>query len=86
MQFKNNLSDPQWQNVTGRATVVGSQGGVTDLAPQSRQGAFTGLFPIEDLKMKAKIKADASGFTLVELLVVIVVIWPRSLPWCCHPL
>jgi hypothetical protein len=33
VQFKNNLSDPQWQNVTGRATVVGSQGAVTDLAP-----------------------------------------------------
>ena len=33
VQFKNNLTDPQWQNLDGRATVVGSQGQITDLAP-----------------------------------------------------
>jgi hypothetical protein len=37
VQFKNNLTDPQWQNLDGRATVVGSQGQITDLAPNPTQ-------------------------------------------------
>jgi len=37
VQFKNNLTDPQWQDLNGRATVVGSQGEITDLAPGPTQ-------------------------------------------------
>lgn len=37
VQFKNNLGDPQWQNLNGRATVVGNQGQIVDLAPNGTQ-------------------------------------------------
>jgi hypothetical protein len=37
VQFKNNLTDSQWQDLDGRATVVGSQGEITDLAPGPTQ-------------------------------------------------
>jgi hypothetical protein len=35
VQFKNNLSDPVWQNVAGNVTLIGGQGYVTDLAPNA---------------------------------------------------
>jgi len=37
IQFKDNLTDPQWQDLNGRATVVGSQGEIIDLAPNPTQ-------------------------------------------------
>jgi len=37
VQFKNSLSDPQWQNLGGPATVVGTQGSATDPAPNAGQ-------------------------------------------------
>jgi Tol biopolymer transport system component len=33
VQYKNDLSDPVWQNVTGNITIEGSQGRITDLTP-----------------------------------------------------
>ncbi|HEX4122855.1 MAG TPA: hypothetical protein VH619_19745 [Verrucomicrobiae bacterium] len=36
VQFKNNLTDPQWQNLGG-ASVIGAQGQVIDLAPNGTQ-------------------------------------------------
>jgi hypothetical protein len=37
VQFKNSLSDPQWQSLGGPATVVGSQGSATDATPNASQ-------------------------------------------------
>jgi len=37
VQFKNDLADPLWQNLTEPATVVGSQGQIIDLAPNGTQ-------------------------------------------------
>lgn len=36
IQFKNNLTDPQWQNLGG-ASVIGAQGQLIDLAPNGTQ-------------------------------------------------
>jgi Tol biopolymer transport system component len=37
VQYKNNLTDPQWQTVTNPPTIVGSQGSIIDSAPNSPQ-------------------------------------------------
>jgi hypothetical protein len=37
IEFKNNLTDPQWQVLTNHATVVGNQGSVIDFAPNVAQ-------------------------------------------------
>lgn len=37
VQFKNNMSDPNWTDVTGTMTLVGSQGRIADLAPSTGQ-------------------------------------------------
>jgi Tol biopolymer transport system component len=37
VQFKNNLSDPRWQLLSGPATVVGSQGSIIDPSPAAAQ-------------------------------------------------
>ena len=37
VQFKNTLSDPDWQNVSGTVTITGDQAQLTDLAPANSQ-------------------------------------------------
>jgi hypothetical protein len=37
VQFKNSLSDPQWQPLNGPATVVGNQGSIIDFSPAAVQ-------------------------------------------------
>ncbi len=37
VQYKNSLSDPAWLNLNGSATVVGTQGRATDLAPAGQR-------------------------------------------------
>jgi WD40 repeat protein len=37
VQFKNNLTDPEWQPLDGPATVVGAQGQIIDLFPGATQ-------------------------------------------------
>jgi hypothetical protein len=37
VEFKNNLSDPEWQPLTGPATVVGSRGNIIDSTPGATQ-------------------------------------------------
>jgi hypothetical protein len=33
VQFKDNLTDPNWQTVNGNVVIVGGQAAITDLAP-----------------------------------------------------
>jgi hypothetical protein len=37
VQYKDNLDDPTWQDVTGTVTIVGNMGFLTDLAPATGQ-------------------------------------------------
>ncbi|HEX3720367.1 MAG TPA: hypothetical protein VH595_20640 [Verrucomicrobiae bacterium] len=37
IQFKNNLTDPQWQTLTNPSTVVSGQGSILDLSPNAAQ-------------------------------------------------
>jgi hypothetical protein len=37
VQFKNDLSDPAWQDVNGLLTLVGMHGSITDFTPAASQ-------------------------------------------------
>jgi hypothetical protein len=37
VQFKNNLTDPQWQPLSGPATIVGNEGRIIDFSPNVPQ-------------------------------------------------
>jgi hypothetical protein len=37
VQYKNNLTDPAWQNLNANSTVVGNQGQTTDFSPPGQR-------------------------------------------------
>jgi hypothetical protein len=37
VQFKDSLTDPEWEALPGPATVVGAQGQIIDLTPNGQQ-------------------------------------------------